>query len=328
MAGRVKVAATRPGPHREVVKRTLLQRLSVGEELLALGGILALGLAIRLVWVQAMPVPPESDFATYYQMAQTIAHGQWLANDYGWVLGGPVYPLALAPILALGGDLGGIRVANVAFQLGTVLAVWLAGRALFGPGAGLASALLAALAPGLWLWAPLVAAENLSMLLLMAIVATLSALWHRPRCAPAWALLGGLTVALAYARPAYLGLGPLIVVAAVLVGGWTDGQWLAGRRLAPLALGVVLVLAPLVTANYRGDGPLFPIGAASFQLWMQNNERATGAWYAAGAQDDYPFRDLPPDADLRAAQVKLALQFMVANPHAALAGFLTRHDLN
>src|SRR5262249_3553958 len=111
--------------------------------------VLLVGAALRLVWVALLPVTPESDYRTFLDMARLIAAGQWQPSSYGWTYQGPGYPLLLAPLVRLGGGVPAIVLANLLLQLGMVAFVWLLGRRLFGPVAGLAGAALAALLPGI-----------------------------------------------------------------------------------------------------------------------------------------------------------------------------------
>jgi hypothetical protein len=271
-----------------------------------------------------MPLPPESDFATFYQMARLIGAGQWEPSSYGWTYQGPGYPLLLAPLAWLPGDgLLAIRLTNAALQVATVMLVWLLARRLFGPTASWLGATLTALLPGLWLFAPLVAGENLAMLLLTTIALLLS----RPKPGLTLTLAGGVAVALAYTRPAYLAF-PLAIAAAL---AWPPSLR-SLRRLSWYAAGCLLCFAPIAVANQAGGGPLLPLANAGFQQWLVHNERATGAWFPAAAADDYPFAGLDQGGSqagvIQGAQRKLTVQFLLANPEYPLPGLVHRHRLD
>src|SRR5690349_7845249 len=64
-------------------------------EYVLLAGVLLLAAALRVVWSNLMPVPPESDYATFYDMVHQLARGKWDPNGYGWLYKGPGYPLLL-----------------------------------------------------------------------------------------------------------------------------------------------------------------------------------------------------------------------------------------
>ena len=137
---------------------------------LELVAILLVAIVIRLGWVLIGAVPPESDYATFEQMATVIRSGSWWPESYGWVFQGPVYPTLLALVPALGDDgLTGIRLLNTLMQAATVACVYAAARHRFGVRSGLVAAGLSALLPGMWLFTPLLAAENLAMLLVAVI---------------------------------------------------------------------------------------------------------------------------------------------------------------
>lgn len=287
-------------------------------------GIVALAGAIRLAWINFVPVPPESDFKTFTEMSVVIAHGSWWPNSYGWTFQGFGYPLTIAPFVLVAG-VDGIRLANVLFQLGAVLCAWALGRRLFGAASGLAAGGALALFPGAWAYTTLVASENLSMLLLVLI--GLVAARPTRRWMPAVA--GGSTALLAFARPAYI---PFVVVAAMLVAfAGSEGR---NARLRSYMVGLALVAVPFLGLNNRFGGPLLPLGNLGVTQWMVHNERATGAWFAATDSDAYPFNGLGPKDDplddplVASAQRKLALQFVILNPAESLKQVAVRHGFN
>jgi hypothetical protein len=286
----------------------------------ALAVILLIAGGIRLAWIRLLPLKPESDFATFYWMAQKIAGGHWLPESYGWSRQGVGYPLLLALPLIGGGGLPAVRVTNVLLQIATVVGVWFLARRLFGPTAAIAGAALAAILPGLWIYAPLVAVENVTMLLLTVLAIALCA----PRRRGTALVLGALAAGLAVARPAYLPFAPLTVIAAI------DGNRRSSlSRLGWYVIGFCLVLGPIAVANLRHDGPVLPLGASGEELWIVNNDRSTGAWLPAATADDYPFKDLTGDAEaMSAAQRKLALQFVAANPTQAARNLALHHRMN
>ena len=291
------------------------------DELLAIGLILLVAACLRVAWIIALPVQPESDFATFYQMTTLIADGKWLPQSYGWTFGGPGYPVTLAPLLAAGGGLTAIRAANLAFQLGTIVAVWLLGRQTVGRRGGLAGAAIAGLCPGIWTFAPLVAAENLAMFLLVSGMACLAA--RRPGLT---GITGACVAGLVITRPAYIGFPLVVVISLFLLKG---AVW---RHLAWLLAGMWLIAAPYVVLNLSNGAPALSNQGSSWQLWLVNNERSTGSWFPAAEQPDYPFKGierLEGGAEKVAeAQQKLAIQFVLTNPQESVRRAVMRHKAN
>jgi 4-amino-4-deoxy-L-arabinose transferase-like glycosyltransferase len=288
-------------------------------EWLSLTGILAIAAVIRLLWVLWLPMVPESDYATFLDMATKIAGGEWHPQEYGWVYQGSGYPLFMAPIIALGGGLDALRILNVVAQLGMVLGVWWLGRRLFGQRGGIVAGFFAATLPGMWTYVPVLAAESVTVALLTGLACLLAA-----RPTPLRLLATGVTVsALAFTRPSFL---PFILVVMVVTAVLARRQWKV--QLAWLTTGIMVIALPLMLLNAVNEGPLVPGGAAGWQTWLVNNEHSNGGWFDAYADDAYPFEGLQGDEEIRAAQSKLGLQFMITNPITAISWAFERLQTN
>lgn len=292
-------------------------------EAVTLAAILTIATVARLLWLSWFPMPPESDFATFLDMATKIAHGTWRPDEYGWVYQGSGYPTLIAPLIALGGGLDALRLANVFAQLLMVSGVWLLARRLFGPRGAVVAGALAAVMPGLWSYVPLLAAESMAMALLVAVALLLrpsASLWRS-------GALGVAVGMLAFTRPSFLPFVLLVLVATLFLtpsGRWAN-RW---QRLLLFVAGLLLVATPIMALNVTNGGPPLPSGAAGWQTWLVNNEHATGAWFDASADDAYPFAGLTDADETRAAQSKLGVQFIVANPLTAAEAMLDRYRLN
>src|SRR4051794_458485 len=92
------------GARHGALGRLMQLALALRLELAALPMILLLAAGVRLAWIALAPVPPESDFASFYRMARLIAAGNWPSRSYGWINRGPGYPLFLALVVGLPGD--------------------------------------------------------------------------------------------------------------------------------------------------------------------------------------------------------------------------------
>ena len=281
--------------------------------------ILVVAAAVRLLWVRWFPMTPESDFATFLDMATKISDGLWRPEEYGWVYQGSGYPTLIAPLIALGGGLDGLRLANVVAQVLMVAGVWGLARSLFGPRGAAIAGLAAAILPGLWSYAPLLAAESVAMALLVAVALLLRSpgpLWRS-------GVLGVATGMLAFTRPSFL---PFVLLVAVAVPFLSQaGRW---KRLVWFLAGLLLIAVPIMALNTANGGPPLPSGAAGWQTWLVNNEHATGSWFDAYADDAYPFAGLQGEAETRAAQSMLGQQFIAANPLTAVEAMVDRYRLN
>lgn len=288
-------------------------------EWLSLAGILVVGAILRLLWVTWLPMEPESDYATFLDMATKIANGRWHPEEYGWVYQGSGYPLIMAPLIALGGGLDALRLLNVVAQLGMVLGVWWLGRRLFGQRGGIVAGFFAATLPGMWTYVPVLAAESVAVALLTGLACLLTA-----RPTPLRLLATGVTLsALAFTRPSFL---PFMLVVLVVTAVLARRQW--KFQLSWLATGIMVIALPLMLLNALNDGPLVPGGAAGWQTWLVNNEHSNGGWFDAYADDAYPFEGLQGDEEIRAAQSKLGVQFMITNPIAAMSWAFERLQTN
>lgn len=278
--------------------------------LVALLLVLSLALGLRLVAhprmaAQADSFAPIIDAEAYTLQALRIARGEPIVDGvtfqaplYAWVLGWTYRAAGVGaersgeltgePDPDTRGEPGLQRLAELdadtrtralavgrALQaaLGVLTAVLalFAGRALFGPGAGLAAGLLAAC------YGPLLAYEGhllkvgLSGVFPLAALLAACAALRRPRVW-LWALCG-----------AFLGAGGLVRGnlyllawvggAALLFAGLRSGAWRRGLREAgALALGVALVLAPVIVRNSSVAGrPVVSTAAGGTAFWLCNH---------------------------------------------------------
>ncbi len=259
-----------------------------------------------------MPVKPESDFATFHQMAEVIRGGGWWADAFGWIFQGPLYPALIAALPRVTADgLPEIFILNIALQTATVVMVFAGARHLFGEMPGLLAAGMCAVLPGLWSFTPLVAAENLAMVLVAASCLCLVL----PPTLARLAVCGGAVAALAYARPSFL-FYPILVYVLLLVRS-ASPRLRRRSQLIAFSAGLALVALPIANANVLAGGDAFPTAGAGWQPWLVYNERATGTWWPAQSEADYPFAGLPDDV-IPGAQRKLAVQYVLANPVTAI----------
>jgi hypothetical protein len=311
---------------RAAILRPVQARLgAVPRDRIALITILTVAASVRVLWGLIAAPPPESDFLTFLQTAEMIANGDWRPDAYGWAWQGPGYPLLIAPLTTLGSaSLTAIHLANAALGVFAVWLIYRIGQGLLGTRAGLIAAGIAALLPGLWLWTPILSAENLSVPLFLTVAALL--LEHQRRAA--LVLIGMAAGFLVFVRPSALFFPAIVVLSAF----WLAVPGTRIRNAAMVMIGLGVSIAPIAALNIGAGGPAFSVGASGWQPWLVYNERATGSWFPARDLDDYPFQGMEDVTDLagtvRSAQAKLALQYALLNSSEVPLGLVERHISN
>ena len=246
-------------------------------ELILFWGLLALGLALRLIWVAFVPMEPVSDSAAYATFAQNIvAYGV-----YGW---GPDEPSAYWPVgpaaiaalsLWLLGDLApGVIVANLISGMLSLVLVYRLGVIWFDRRVALMALAIMAIWPNLILFTTVLASE------LHFIALTLLGLWLWERRSAGWSslvLCGLAWGAACYMRPVVL-LVPVVMVLAMLPGG----LWATARAAGRAVLVTVVMLAtvlPWSVRNHQVFGE-FVLMSTNFgpNLWMGHNPDSTGGY--------------------------------------------------
>ena len=204
-----------------------------------------------------------SDADMYERLAaQLYREGEWgipgSVNPYDFAPGAPLFATAIYHFV---GD-----VSPVAARLGlavagtlAVLVVFLLGRRLGGPLAGLVAAGLAAIYPPTLFYTSLLSGEPLAILTVPAAV--LAFLWaaDRGRSPWAWALPGLLLAVTALLRPEYLALTAVLALLAAAVVWRRSTLW---RGLAAGGLMVVTfaaVIAPWATIASNDLGRFVPV---------------------------------------------------------------------
>jgi 4-amino-4-deoxy-L-arabinose transferase-like glycosyltransferase len=256
----------------------------------ALAALLALALVVRVVTVIATP-----DYTPLFDAADYNRHAVSIADGHGYppstFTGGatafrpPAYPYLLAGVYEVSGS-SQTAARLVGALLGTllVLLVYLLGRRLLGPAAGLAAAAVAAVFPSLVFWNAALLTEPL--FLVLEVAAVLAALAARDRRSLRWALAGGvLAGAAALSRSNGILLVPILAV-----GVWTVRPRMTPRALAAPAVllaGAAMALAPWAVRNASELDAFVPVSTqAGFGLAGTYNDQARadsdyrGGWRA------------------------------------------------
>jgi tetratricopeptide (TPR) repeat protein len=242
----------------------------------ALWGLFALALTVRLIaWAELADTPwlsiPLGDARAYDDWARRLAGGAWLGGEVFYQA--PLYPYLLGLLYATFGPEPGVVLA-LQCLLGSLAAVWIArGTSRFAsPGAALAAGALAALyAPAigydLQLEKTSLATSLTAWLFQLAATRAEEHGWRSP-------LQAGLGLgALALLRENAL------VLALPLAWVFARGAPAKGPRLAALAAGLALVLAPVAGRNLAVGGAPLPTAAnAGVNFYIGNGAEADGQY--------------------------------------------------
>ncbi|MEZ5291651.1 MAG: tetratricopeptide repeat protein [Vicinamibacterales bacterium] len=243
--------------------------------------VFATALAVRLLHLWQMQGSPYfatllGDARGYDAWARRLAAGDWIGTDVFYQA--PLYPYFLGVVYALGGDAGTARLVQAALGALSAALVCVAVARLVSPRAGLAAGLILALyAPAIF-FDGLLQKSTLDVLFVAVLMAATAVLltggggrrgW--------WVLLGATLGALSLTRENAL---VLVVVVAVWAWRWAPVGRL-GRRaaLASLALGLVLLLGPVLARNYTVGGGLY-LTTSQFgpNFYIGNHAGADGSY--------------------------------------------------
>jgi 4-amino-4-deoxy-L-arabinose transferase-like glycosyltransferase len=144
--------------------------------------VVAVAAGIRLFWIAAVHAQPVSDFLYYFDSAgQLVAGKGYMLGSHPTAYWPPGYPFFLAVFFWIfGKHLMLAKLLNVAMWTATAWLMYVLGKRMGGPTAGLVSGLVVAIYPEYVFFSGLTASENLFVLLL-AIVAVLLGIETRTR---------------------------------------------------------------------------------------------------------------------------------------------------
>lgn len=251
------------------MRRLTLALDQPGSYRLALGVVLATAALARLLVILPGWSDPPADPDNYLPLARSIAEGRGLeVNGRPTAYRPPLYPLILAPIVALdpGSWKGGVAALHLLLGLGSVgLSATVARRWGLGRRSALAAAALTAFDPVLIVQARSVMTETLAAFL---VAATLGALTFRGATGP---ILGGIGFGLcALCRPSLLPAAGLTSVAAIMVYPGIRRDRLV--KALTLAAATVVTLVPWAARNVGAVGePVWTTTHGGYTLWLANN---------------------------------------------------------
>jgi Dolichyl-phosphate-mannose-protein mannosyltransferase len=204
-----------------------------------------------------------SDAYVYERLAAQLYHeGEFgvpgSANPYDFAPGAPLFAAAIYNLIGDVSPLAARLGLAVAGTLG-VLVVYLLGRRIAGPRAGVLAAGLAAVYPPTLFYTSLLSGEPLAILTVAGAV--LAFLWaaDRGRSPWAWALPGLLLGLTAFLRPEYLLLTVLLALLAAVLVGLRAGPWRGVAAGGLLAVAFAVTIAPWTVIASNDLGRFVPV---------------------------------------------------------------------
>ncbi|MDS9468641.1 glycosyltransferase family 39 protein [Paracoccus sp. MBLB3053] len=244
-----------------------------------LAWLLAIGLALRIIWALMVPVEPVSDSWAYANFARNIVEhgvygGQPDQPSAYWAVGPAAITAATFLIFGTESFVGVVLLNLLAGAL-IILLIYRIGEIWYDQRTATIAALIAALWPNLIFFTSILSSE------IWFIALTLGGLWfHERRDGRAWLnlLLAGVIWGLAcYVRPVIL-LLPVALALVALPDGWR-AILRAGIRAALLVGLIVLTVSPWTYRNARTFGsPVLVSTNFGPNLWMGNNPDTTGGY--------------------------------------------------
>lgn len=239
--------------------------------------ILIIAFLIRLAFILYSPAGPYIDFEQYFDLAIRIVQGYGFSTAAGpTAFRAPAYPLLLALFFNITGiSLFVAKLVNVLLGTLTVLGTFLVAKAVFNEQIGLVAAIIVALTPGLILYTPVLASENLATPLLLLSLWLVIVGLEKGRLRY-FLLGGGCSAVLCLTRPDFLLLSGAFIVYMVLV---RIRPFDLLRNSGLLMLGFIIGLAPWTFRNYVVFGKFIPVSTnGGLNLAMGLHDGATGTY--------------------------------------------------
>jgi 4-amino-4-deoxy-L-arabinose transferase-like glycosyltransferase len=258
--------------------------------------VIAVGLALQVVWALLFPAPLTSDARAYYDLAARLTQGLTYQTPKGeWAFWPPGYPfLLLVQFKVFGIGLPAVKIANFLLFAATVLVVYPLARR-FGEGTARLSTLLLALWPNLIASAGVATKEMILIFLLPAMLL----LYLRAGEQSSWrgaAMRLATGLMLGYAtltQPGVMLLAVAFLAYEILL---RTPLLRAAAHLALLALGMALVILPWTWRNYRAlDAPVLVSTNGGDTFYRANNPLATGGWIKDCARSLKGYDELTQD---------------------------------
>jgi tetratricopeptide (TPR) repeat protein len=241
--------------------------------------VFVVALVVRLVHVWQMRdtvffTVLMGDSRGYDTWARQIAAGDWIGREVFYQA--PFYPYFLAALYTLfGNDLLIVRVVQAILGAAACVALAMAASHWHSARVGLAAGLMLALYPPAIFFDGLIQKSVLDVFLIatmLAMLALIAAAGRGRRATVLWIALGMITAGLILTREN-------AVLLAAVVGLW--GLSRSARHAAVFALGLTVVLAPVVLRNYVVGGDFYlTTSQLGSNLYIGNGPRADGSYVA------------------------------------------------
>jgi 4-amino-4-deoxy-L-arabinose transferase-like glycosyltransferase len=280
-----------------------------------LGSWIAVGWALRIVWLAAVPQVATSDYRSYFGLAVGLVERGTFGIDHVCFHRPPGISLALAPLVALFGTRPWLPwLLNLALFIALMVVVFWLGRAVAGTRVARVAVVLVAVWPNALFLSGLASKELLLLTLvsaaMFAYIVAAEGL-HAPPSAARAVTAGLLTGASALTQPT-----ALLLPAGFALYEWLRGSAIRGAavRLALLVGGAVLVVAPWTARNWQASGELLLVSAnGGHALWVGNNPEATGGHVDLLSR----YRDLG-EIEYNRQAYRWALEWIRSNPRRFL----------
>lgn len=316
--------------------------------------ILAIAVYIRVSYIQKMPMQPESDYKTYYEVADLLKRGTLIEDGTGYcdyiamfphVFG---YPYVLSVIFRIfGTSVKAAQIFNIILAAATIFLVYRIARLTAGAAAGLCTLVLTAFWPSQILYMNQVASEYLfSFMLLLCLYIFMITIkkYHAEVRHPVggvllYMLLGVLLALTACVRPM-----ALILLITIVMCIFFRKMWIPVRKIAdqPISLVIlskgwmrcaIVVLTYFMVSSFCSMGIEYTIdrplasGSSSFgyNLLVGLNQESMGGWNQDDADYLYAAMDRTGNAtEAHMACRDLALQRLKGDPKGIFNLFIDK----